>query len=129
MTTRMMASAALAAALVAGCSSSSGPRLTAADFAPGSCRDAAPALLGLHATARHVLRSRHADLAAAAVAVKRDQAALRALRPDQPLSAAVRDVVVAAGYFRIRVDSRTFDASLARSLDAAYTAVERRCVA
>jgi hypothetical protein len=125
-----LAGAALVAALAAGCSAhpavAPGPRATA--FAPGTCRAAAPALLGLHATASRVLRSRHPDLAAAADAVRRDQQVLRAQRPDPALAGPLRDVVVAAGFFRIRVDSRTYDKGLARSLDAAYDAVVRRCV-
>lgn len=118
----MVASAALVAALAAGCSS--GPdALRASDFTPGTCRTAAPALLGLHATARHVLRSSHPNLAAANVAVTRDQKALRALHDER-----LHGVVVAAGYFRIRVDGNAYDPALARALDAAYADVVRGCV-
>ncbi len=123
----VLASAALVAALVAGCSAgSAAPR--AAEFAPGTCRDAAPALLGLHATARRVLGARHPNLVTASAAVLRDQKALRALRAEPSLAEPIQRVVVAAGFFRIRVDSKTFDKGLARSLDAAYADVKRRCV-
>jgi hypothetical protein len=125
-----MAGAALVAALAAGCSAGPATTPTAGAFAPGTCRDAAPALLGLHATARRVLRARHPDLAAAAADVKARQQTLIALRRNASadLAKPLEDIVVAAGFFRIRVDSRTFDDSLARSLDAAYAGVVRRCV-
>ncbi len=124
-----LVSAALVAALAAGCTARAGGP-SATEFRPGTCRDAAPALLGLHATARQVLRARHPDLAAAAADVKRHQQALMALRrtAEPALSQTLQQVVVAAGFFRIRVDGHTYDASLARALDTAYAEVERRCL-
>jgi hypothetical protein len=128
----LLTGAALAAALVTASPPvlASLPPLDATSFRPGSCRDAAPALVSLRDTAWQVRTSRRPDVAVASFEVKRAQRALRDVArvasPD--VASAFGDVVVAAGFFRIRVDSRTFEPSLAADLYAAYLGAERLCV-
>lgn len=132
MTRALLTGAAFVAALVTASPplSASVPGPAVASFRPGSCHDAAPSLVALRDTAWHAAVSRRADLAAAATTVKQAQRALRDVARSAPpdLAGALGDVVVAAGFFRIRVDSRTYDTSLARDLYAAYAAAERLCV-
>ena len=129
MTRTVLTGAALVAALVTASPPSLPRGPGVASFRAGSCRAAAPALVALREVARRVAVSPSSDLAAANAEVKRAQRALRAVAaPASPeVAAAFGDVVVAAGFFRIRVDSRTFEPSLARDLAAAYAVAERRC--
>ena len=133
MTRTLLTGAALAAALVAASppvSVALPPAPPVASFLPGSCREAAPALVALRETAWQVSAARRPDLAVAREAGRTAQRAVIAIRDgaEPGLAAALQDVVVAAGFFRIRVDSKTFENELAHDLLAAYLTVERRCV-
>jgi hypothetical protein len=120
-----------AAALVLRPTSPPPPRLVLAAvdrFAPGACRDAAEAV-------RSLARLTHGDdVAALSVAdraeLRRVQDRLVTLRPAAP--ADVREpmaaVILALGYLRIRLDSRTAEPRYLRDVEETRARLEKTCV-
>lgn len=120
-----------AAALVLRQTSATEPRLSlpaVERFAPGTCRDAADAV-------RSLARLTHgADVTALSTAdraeLRRVQDRLVTLRsaagPDvrKPLEA----VVLALGYLRLRLDSRTAEPQYLRDVEAARVLLEQTCL-
>lgn len=124
--------AACAAGLVAGCGGGLPDRppltLPAADrFQPGTCRDAADAVLALgrfaydHDGAKHL-----SDADRAALATQSDHLAPVRDSATEPLAGQLRDLLAAVGFMRIRTGP-TYDPQLLRDMESARLKVQSAC--
>ncbi|MGZ6792090.1 MAG: hypothetical protein ACXVFV_03990 [Mycobacteriales bacterium] len=129
--TRAPAHAVVLLLLLAGCSSESRAQdrqPAASAFRQGACHAVADAVLRIGRDARSLARGAAADDALRAH-LKADQDALDAARAglDPQLAPAFGRLVVAIGVVRLRVDTGTFTAAVAKGLTSADDAVVASC--
>jgi hypothetical protein len=123
---------ALAAVALAGAGCTGGkteqllrPRLD--QFHTGTCYDAAPTVLAVGDLAIRL----HGATAVSTVdrtTLNAGQKELRTLRTSAELEQPVKDLVVAIGFVRLRVDSHSYQPNLMDDVLAAEQQVVRRCV-
>ncbi len=115
----------LAAACSHGGSSFAQPKASA--FSPGSCRDLASPVLALGKDL-HALGTR-APSDAQADSIKAAQARVRSLNSAAPddLKPAVQQLITAVGILRIRNDTDSYDASVAKDAMTAYQELVTVC--
>jgi hypothetical protein len=117
-----------AAGLLAGCTAKGPDQPKVSDFAAGTCRSAAPAVLKVGAAVYDV---QHRDKKPESVSstLRQAQSALRALPPaeDTALRETLQNLIAAVGFFRIGVDSHTFSPKRTSELASAQRAVVARC--
>lgn len=117
-----------AALLVGGCTSKGPSQPKVADFTAGACRSAAPAVLRIGQAVDEVSK-RHRKPATVEPALLSAQTALRAMppAPDPSVRGKLRALTVAVGFFRIGVDSNTFQPQRTTDVAAAQRAVVAAC--
>ncbi|MCU1600356.1 MAG: hypothetical protein JWO22_1065 [Frankiales bacterium] len=125
MRVRALVPVLLLAAACSGGSSFAQPRSDA--FSPGACRELAPPVLQLGKDL-HALGSKTPD-PGQADAIKAAQARVRALQDQATgtLQPAVQKLVTTIGILRIRNDTDSYDASLARDAMTAYRELVDAC--
>jgi hypothetical protein len=117
----LLATSALCGALIVGCGSSH--TVSNSDFAPGTCRQMAPATLQIG----HLVdtaHKKHGVPTKTEQAFATAQAQLRHLSSQTPQSQAL---IAAVGFLRLRVDSHTYQSSLLRDVSDAQRALVRVC--
>ena len=110
--------------LLVACSGSGRGLPDADEFAAGTCRDAAPAVLALDEQVRQ-LQQEDVDIPAARKALREQQGRLRALLgadPESNVTVALQDVVTRVGFVRAALDA---DALQAQEVDDVTRAVDR----
>lgn len=115
--------------VVTGCSGS-GDELDVDGFSEGACRDLAATAQEVDTTLREVADE---DIAAREAA-DRLRAAQDELKPvrdraDEPVSAAVTELVTRIGFFRISVDSNNYDGSQVEDVRTALEELASACTA
>jgi hypothetical protein len=130
--TKTLTAATLAVVALAGAGCTGGkkeqllrPRLD--QFHTGTCYDAAPTVLAVGDLA---IRLKGATQMSTVdrTTLAAGQKELRALRTSAELDQPVKDLVVAIGFVRLRVDSHSYEPSLMDGVLAAEQQVVKRCV-
>ncbi|MGI8536067.1 MAG: hypothetical protein ACR2K2_06115 [Mycobacteriales bacterium] len=119
------------AGLLAVTSGCSGPeRVNVDGFAPGACRDAAPTVQDIDEA---LIAADEEDVTPkeAGVQLKTAQDQLLQVRDsaDAPLAQAITDLVTALGFFRISVDSNSYDGTQVADARVPFDALVQRCTA
>lgn len=125
---RIAAAAAVLAATVS-CTPKPAPsQPETVDFAAGTCRQAAPAVLGIGRLLGEV-RTRARSAREVNAELTMQQSRLRKLLPaaDSRARAPLQDLVTAVGFFRIGVDSNTLQSSQVQAATDAQQALVRAC--
>jgi hypothetical protein len=129
--TSTLTAAALAALALAGAGCTGGTKEPVRpgpdQFHTGSCHDAAPTVLAVGDLA---IRLRGASQVSTVDqnTLTSGQRELRRLRSSAELERPVKDLVVAIGFVRLRVDSRSYQPTLMEDVLAAEQRIVRRCV-
>ncbi|MDP9436022.1 MAG: hypothetical protein M3P93_12850 [Actinomycetota bacterium] len=114
--------------LLAACTGSGSARPDVEDFASGTCRDAAPAVLALEERVRRATE-RDADESAVRESLREQQARLRALRGGGGEAAsALEDVVARVGFARVALDVDALDREEVTDVTAAVDRFVAVCV-
>lgn len=123
---RPVLAAVLAAAALCGCTSAE--ELDVDGFAPGACTDLVPTLQDVD-EALHQVEDEDLSPREAADRLKTAQDALTSVggSADEPLSASVKELVTQLGFFRIAVDSNSYDGGQDADIRAALEGVAQDC--